>query len=220
MYKETKNSKEVKIFSEANSLMTDRSEGDKWYIKTEEGKKYFDERSIEVSMKRKALKQIPKEEFNKQNNKEAKVVQFKMLLRDGKTRYRGKLKNVLWAYCGCLWINLRRIMLYSMKNIKENIKKAKDIINNLTFNENTLNILTFYKKMTFRSRLIYLITITLGIYGGIEFLYNFSDILLAAIIIPNMIGLLILSDEVKDLKINFSIIQNIIIHQNNIYLLN
>jgi Na+/alanine symporter len=107
-----------------------------------------------------------------------------------------------------------------MKNIKENIKKAKDIINNLTFNENTLNILTFYKKMTFRSRLIYLITITLGIYGGIEFLYNFSDILLAAIIIPNMIGLLILSDEVKDLKINFSKIQNIIIHQNNIYLLN
>jgi hypothetical protein len=147
MYKETKNSKEVKIFSEANSLMTDRSEGDKWYIKTEEGKKYFDERSIEVSMKRKALKQIPKEEFNKQNNIEATIFQLKILLRDGKTRYRGKLKNVLWAYCGCLWINLRRIMLYSMKKIKESMKKAKDIVNNLTNSENTLNILTFYKKL-------------------------------------------------------------------------
>ncbi len=51
--------------------------------------------------------------------------------------------------------------------------------------------------------IIYLISIILGVYGGIEFLYNFLDILLATIIIPNMIGLLILSDEVKDLKDEF-----------------
>lgn len=50
---------------------------------------------------------------------------------------------------------------------------------------------------------IYLIAIVLGVYGGIEFLYNFLDILLATIIIPNMIGLLLLSDEVKDLKDEF-----------------
>jgi len=50
---------------------------------------------------------------------------------------------------------------------------------------------------------IYLIAIALGVYGGIEFLYNFLDILLATIIIPNMIGLLLLSDEVKDLKDEF-----------------
>ncbi|QQY80300.1 AGCS family alanine or glycine:cation symporter [Keratinibaculum paraultunense] len=51
--------------------------------------------------------------------------------------------------------------------------------------------------------IIYLLSIILGVYGGIEFLYNFLDILLATIIIPNMIGLLILSDEVKDLKDEF-----------------
>lgn len=135
------------VYKAEKAKRNKRSKGDKWYIKTEKGKKYFDERSIEVSMKRKALKQIPKEELNKRNNIEATMFQLKFLLRDGKTRYRGKLKNILWAYCRCLWINLRRIMLYSMKNIKENIKKAKDIVNNLTFNENILNILTFYKKL-------------------------------------------------------------------------
>ncbi len=63
---------------------------------------------------------------------------------------------------------------------------------------------------------IYLIAIALGgVYGGIEFLYNFLDILLATIIIPNMIGLLLLSDEVKDLKDEFLVIQNIIILQNS-----
>ncbi|MCF6462395.1 alanine/glycine:cation symporter family protein [Clostridium sp. Cult1] len=50
---------------------------------------------------------------------------------------------------------------------------------------------------------VYLIAIILGVYGGIEFLYNFLDVLLATIIIPNMIGLLMLSNEVKDLKDEF-----------------
>ena len=124
-----------------------RSKSEKWYIKTDKRKIYFDKRAIEVSMKRKLLKQMPKEELNKRNNVEATMFQLKFLLRNGKTRYRGKLKNVLWAYCRCLWINLRRIMLYSTKKIKESMKKAKDIVNNLTNSENTLNILTFYKKL-------------------------------------------------------------------------
>ncbi len=50
---------------------------------------------------------------------------------------------------------------------------------------------------------VYLLSIILGVYGGIEFLYNFLDILLATIIIPNMIGLIVLSGEVKDLKDEF-----------------
>ncbi len=50
---------------------------------------------------------------------------------------------------------------------------------------------------------VYLASIALGVYGGIEFLYNFLDILLATIIIPNMIGLIMLSGEVKELKDEF-----------------
>lgn len=58
---------------------------------------------------------------------------------------------------------------------------------------------TFSKVM----RVVYLIAIFLGAYGGIEFLYQFLDLFLACVIIPNMIGLVLLSNEVKDLKDDF-----------------
>lgn len=50
---------------------------------------------------------------------------------------------------------------------------------------------------------IYLLSIIGGVVGGLEFLYQFLDIMLATIIIPNMIGLLLLSGEVRDLKNEF-----------------
>lgn len=52
-------------------------------------------------------------------------------------------------------------------------------------------------------RFVYLLAIFLGAYGGIEFLYNFLDILLATIIIPNMAGLLLMRKEVRELKDDF-----------------
>lgn len=52
-------------------------------------------------------------------------------------------------------------------------------------------------------RIIYMASIVLGAYGGIEFLYQFLDLLLGLVIIPNMIGLLLLSNEVKELKDEF-----------------
>ena len=52
-------------------------------------------------------------------------------------------------------------------------------------------------------RFVYLLAIFLGAYGGIEFLYNFLDILLATIIIPNMAGLILMRKEVRDLKDDF-----------------
>lgn len=51
--------------------------------------------------------------------------------------------------------------------------------------------------------IVYLAAIILGAYGGIETTYKFLDILLAAIIIPNMIGLIMLSGEVDRLKKDF-----------------
>lgn len=52
-------------------------------------------------------------------------------------------------------------------------------------------------------KFIYLVAIFLGAYGGIEFLYSFLDILLASIIIPNMIGLVLMRNQVKELKDDF-----------------
>lgn len=50
---------------------------------------------------------------------------------------------------------------------------------------------------------VYLLSIVGGVFGGLETIYKFLDILLAAIIIPNMLGLIMLSGEVKDLKNEF-----------------
>ncbi|MCT4595136.1 MAG: sodium:alanine symporter family protein [Anaeromicrobium sp.] len=52
-------------------------------------------------------------------------------------------------------------------------------------------------------RVVYILAIFLGAVGGIEFLYQFLDILLAAIIIPNMIGLVLMTKEVKEIKDDF-----------------
>ena len=52
-------------------------------------------------------------------------------------------------------------------------------------------------------RIVYLLAIVLGAFGGIEFLYSFLDLFLAAIIIPNMIGLMVMRNEVKELKNEF-----------------
>lgn len=50
---------------------------------------------------------------------------------------------------------------------------------------------------------VYLAAIIAGAYLDLEFIYQFLDILLASIIIPNMIGLVALSGEVVDLKKEF-----------------
>ncbi|MBF8983271.1 sodium:alanine symporter family protein [Lutibacter sp. B2] len=52
-------------------------------------------------------------------------------------------------------------------------------------------------------RAVYILSIFLGAVGGIEFLYQFLDILLAAIIVPNMIGLVLMTKEIKEMKNEF-----------------
>ena len=83
----------------------------------------------------------------------------------------------------------------------------------LLFVLSTIIVITYYGKtqaeFLFGTKfsnfmiVVYLASIVLGIYGGIEFLYKFLDILLAAIIVPNMIGLVMLSGEVNELKNEF-----------------
>lgn len=54
--------------------------------------------------------------------------------------------------------------------------------------------LKFAKIMKF----VYVAAIGLGVYGGIEFLYQFLDLLLAMVIFPNMIGLVLMRKEIKE----------------------
>jgi len=52
-------------------------------------------------------------------------------------------------------------------------------------------------------RVVYLASIILGTVGGIEFLYQFLDILLAMVVIPNVIGVVLLRKEVKEATEDF-----------------
>lgn len=54
--------------------------------------------------------------------------------------------------------------------------------------------LTFSKWM----RLIYILSMYAGAVGGLKFVWQFLDILLAMIVVPNMIALLLMSKEVKE----------------------
>jgi Na+/alanine symporter len=46
-------------------------------------------------------------------------------------------------------------------------------------------------------------SIVAGVVGGLEFLYQFVDLLLAVIIIPNVIGICLMADQVKSVKDDF-----------------
>ena len=52
-------------------------------------------------------------------------------------------------------------------------------------------------------RVVYIASIIMGVVGGLEFLYQFVDLLLASIIIPNVVGICLMSDQVKAIKDDF-----------------
>ena len=50
---------------------------------------------------------------------------------------------------------------------------------------------------------VYLLAILAGSLIELEFLYQFLDILLASIVVPNMIGMVLMSGQVKEMKDEF-----------------
>ncbi|WMJ78201.1 MULTISPECIES: alanine/glycine:cation symporter family protein [unclassified Sedimentibacter] len=61
----------------------------------------------------------------------------------------------------------------------------------------------FGTKFATKWKYVYVLSIILGVVGGIEFLYSFIDLFLALIIFPNVIGLIAMSGEVVELKNEF-----------------
>lgn len=92
-----------------------RSKSGKWAIKTKKGYRYFTQQEIETCHLRKEIKQMPVEKRMKRNNVEATIFQLCYHTRNNKTRYRGKIKHKMWAILRCLWINIRRIIIYMGK---------------------------------------------------------------------------------------------------------
>jgi hypothetical protein len=106
---------------------TKRSKENVWKVKTAEGVRYFNSKSIRASQLRKQLQQRPITELHKRNNVEATIFHLSHHLHKNKTRYRGKLKQTLWAICRCLWINLVRIIKYIGQLAPNNLKRRGKI---------------------------------------------------------------------------------------------
>jgi hypothetical protein len=102
------------------------SKDDKWSIKTPTGYHYFGQQAIRASNVRRQMKKRPLEELHKRNNVEASIFQLSIPLRNGKSKYRGLVKQKIWTYCRCLWINLIRILNFT-KQICQRTFKTMEI---------------------------------------------------------------------------------------------
>lgn len=89
------------------------SKEDKWRIKTPKGYYYFSQQAIRASQMRRQMKERPLEEMRKRNNVEATIFQLSYTLRNKKSKYRGLIKQKIWTFCRCLWINLVRILNFT-----------------------------------------------------------------------------------------------------------
>ena len=64
---------------------------------------------------------LPLEELHKRNNVEAAMFQYSFHTRNGKTRYRGLLKHRMHAYSRCMWMNLRRMVIFQISTFQRSI---------------------------------------------------------------------------------------------------
>lgn len=90
-----------------------------WNNKT--GWRYFEDTDIEAQKLRKQIESLPLEEQHKRNNVEAAMFQYSFHTRNGKTRYRGLLKHRMQAYARCMWMNLRRVVIFQLSAFQRTI---------------------------------------------------------------------------------------------------
>lgn len=68
-----------------------------------------------------SIESLPLEEQHKRNNVEAAMFQYSFHTRNGKTRYRGLLKHRMHAYSRCMWMNLRRMVIFQISTFQRTI---------------------------------------------------------------------------------------------------
>ena len=109
------------------------SKQDRWYIKTENGRKYFGPNQIRASQMRKKMYGRPVKELRKRNNVEATIFHFGYTLHNKKTKYRGIFKQQMWANCRGLWINLVRIIKFIQQTCQRTFQTLKNQVNSHFF---------------------------------------------------------------------------------------
>ena len=76
---------------------------------------YIKDEAIQRYQQRRQAEEMPEEIRRRRNNVEATVYHVTCCLRQNKTRYRGFLRNRLWAIARAVWVNLIRIQNYLAK---------------------------------------------------------------------------------------------------------
>ena len=94
-----------------------KREGKHWrvnlsHVKPTHPWRYFNEEEVRRSEIRRKIERLPPKEQHKRNNIEAAMFQYSFHTRNGKTRYRGLFRHRLQAFHRCMWMNLRRLVLF------------------------------------------------------------------------------------------------------------
>lgn len=86
--------------------------------------RYFQPKHIKSFERRQTIESLPREVKNRRNNVEATIFQLSYHTRNNKTRYRGQLRNHVWAISRSIWINLIRIR----NHVKEQARQAQPAV--------------------------------------------------------------------------------------------
>lgn len=110
-----------------------KCEGKRWRINLPKDKfkfprRYFNEEEVRRSELRRKIESLPIEEQNKRNNIEAAMFQYSFHTRNGKTRYRGLFRHRLQAFHRCMWMNLRRLVLFQTTINQRPLTEAASIL--------------------------------------------------------------------------------------------
>ena len=108
---------------EAVKAVTKQGSRKRWRIpwNNKTGWRYFEDKDIKAYQLRKQIESLPLEEQHKRNNVEAAMFQYSFHTRNGKTRYRGLLKHRMHAYNRCMWMNLRRMVIFQISTFQRSI---------------------------------------------------------------------------------------------------
>lgn len=108
---------------EAVKARTNQGKRERWRIpwNNKTGWRYFEDKDIEAYRLRRQIESLPPEEQHKRNNVEAAMFQYSFHTRNGKTRYRGLLKHRMQAYARCMWMNLRRVVVFQLSAFQRTI---------------------------------------------------------------------------------------------------
>lgn len=77
--------------------------------------RYFTEKDVAASELRRQIESLSPEDQRLRNNIEAAMFQYSFHTRNNKTRYRGLAKHRMHAYARCMWMNFRRLAIFTCK---------------------------------------------------------------------------------------------------------